>query len=67
LADLLGKSGLRPTSWRSSYLVPHKIPIPFGRRRQFLRLGLLTGLDRLLGWVSPFDRLGWCLMVRAER
>jgi 2-polyprenyl-6-hydroxyphenyl methylase/3-demethylubiquinone-9 3-methyltransferase len=64
---LLRRSGLRPTSWRSGYIVPHKIPAPFGKRGTYVRLEILTALDRLLGRVFPFDRLGWSLMVRAER
>ena len=67
LTRLLGESGLRPTAWRSGYLIPHKIPRPFGRSHTYIRLGILAGLDRVLGRVAPFDRLGWSLMVRAER
>jgi 2-polyprenyl-6-hydroxyphenyl methylase/3-demethylubiquinone-9 3-methyltransferase len=67
LARLLGESGLRPTAWRSGYLIPHKIPRPFGKERTYIRLGILARLDRVLGRVTPFDRLGWSLMVRAER
>jgi 2-polyprenyl-6-hydroxyphenyl methylase/3-demethylubiquinone-9 3-methyltransferase len=67
LTRLLGGSGLRPTAWRSGYLIPHKIPRPFVTGRAYIRLELLAGLDRVLGRVTPFDRLGWSLMVRAER
>jgi len=67
LARLLADSGLRPTAWRSGYLIPHKIPRPFCPERRYLRLEILARLDRVLGRVTPFDRLGWSLMVRAER
>lgn len=66
LAGLLARAGLRPTAWRSAYLVPHKIPAWPGAGRQYFRLEGLTALDRTLGRVSPFSRLGWSLMVRAE-
>lgn len=67
LTRLLAESGLRPIAWRSGYLIPHKIPRPFVKERTYIRLELLARLDRVLGRVAPFDRLGWSLMVRAER
>ncbi len=63
LASLLARAGLEAVDWRSSYLVPHKLPRGKGR---YLRLEFLTGLDRLLGWRQPLHRLGWCLMVSAR-
>lgn len=64
LAALLERAGLEARAWRSSYLVPHKLPRGGGR---YLRLEFLTGLDRLLGRRRPFHRLGWCLMAQARR
>jgi len=66
LSQRLRAAGLRVTGWRSAYLVPHKFPAPPGSSRQYWRLECLTLLDRVLGRVPPFDRLGWSLMVRAE-
>jgi 2-polyprenyl-6-hydroxyphenyl methylase/3-demethylubiquinone-9 3-methyltransferase len=63
LAALLSRAGLEAQAWRSSYLVPHKLPLGSGR---YLRLEFLTGLDRLLGGRGPFARLGWCLMALAR-
>ncbi|MBI4798310.1 MAG: class I SAM-dependent methyltransferase [Desulfarculus sp.] len=63
LERLLARAGLEATAWRSSYLVPHKLPRGGGR---YLRLEFLTRLDELLGWRRPLDRLGWCLMVQAR-
>lgn len=63
LEGLLARAGLEVTAWRSSYLVPHKLPRGGGR---YLRLEFLTRLDELLGWRRPLDRLGWCLMARAR-
>jgi len=67
LTGLLEGAGLRPTGWRSGYIIPHKIPCPSGMGRSYLRLGILARLDMILGRTVPFDRLGWSLMVRAER
>jgi 2-polyprenyl-6-hydroxyphenyl methylase/3-demethylubiquinone-9 3-methyltransferase len=67
LARLLAGAGLRPTAWRSGYIIPHKIPRPSGPGRSYIRLAILARLDRVLGRTAPFDRLGWSLMVRAER
>jgi 2-polyprenyl-6-hydroxyphenyl methylase/3-demethylubiquinone-9 3-methyltransferase len=64
LTALLRRARLEPVAWRSSYLVPQKLPRGKGR---YLRLEFLTGLDLLLGRRGPFDRLGWCLMVMARR
>jgi 2-polyprenyl-6-hydroxyphenyl methylase/3-demethylubiquinone-9 3-methyltransferase len=63
LAALLARAGLEAQAWRSSYLVPHKLPRGGGR---YLRLDFLTGLDRLLGRREPLARLGWCLMAQAR-
>lgn len=63
LEGLLAQAGLDATAWRSSYLVPHKMPRGSGR---YLRLEFLTRLDEHLGWRRPLDRLGWCLMVLAR-
>ena len=63
LAALLARAGLEVTAWRSSYLLPHKLPRGQGR---YLRLDFLTRLDRLLGGRHPFARLGWCLMALAR-
>ena len=67
LRRLMRGAGLRPVAWRSAYLVPHKIPLPARCRRQFLRLEFLVGLDRIAGRIFPFNRLGWSLMLGAER
>ncbi|MBI5521390.1 MAG: class I SAM-dependent methyltransferase [Desulfarculus sp.] len=63
LERLLARAGLEATAWRSSYMVPHKLPRGRGR---YLRLESLTRLDEHLGWRRPLDRLGWCLMVQAR-
>lgn len=67
LARALERAGLDATAWRSAYLVPNKIPAPRGLGRQYLRLEQLSVLDRVLGRLPGFSRLGYSLMVRAER
>lgn len=62
----LKNAGLQTESWRSAYLVPYKLPRPSGSTRQFLRLDALSWLDRALGWVFPYNRLGWSLIVSAR-
>jgi 2-polyprenyl-6-hydroxyphenyl methylase/3-demethylubiquinone-9 3-methyltransferase len=62
----LRKAGLTCAAWRSAYLVPYKLP-PFpGSGRQFLRIDPLAWIDRTLGRVFPYSRLGWNIIVRAE-
>lgn len=66
LENKLRKAGLGCVAWRSVYLVPYKLP-PFpGSGRQFFRIDPLAWIDRTLGRVFPYSRLGWNIIVRAE-
>jgi 2-polyprenyl-6-hydroxyphenyl methylase / 3-demethylubiquinone-9 3-methyltransferase len=62
----LRKAGLTVTAWRSVYVVPYKLPAFPGSSMQFSRLDFLSWLDRTLGRVFPYNRLGWNVIVRAE-
>jgi len=62
----LRNAGLTVTAWRSAYIVPYKLPAFPGSSRQFSRLDFLSWIDRTLGRVFPYNRLGWSLIVRAE-
>ncbi len=53
-------------SWRSVYLIPYKLPSLPGSSREFLRLDGLALVDRLLGSIFPYNRLGWNILVRAR-
>jgi 2-polyprenyl-6-hydroxyphenyl methylase/3-demethylubiquinone-9 3-methyltransferase len=59
------RAGLRPVAWRSAYIVPYKFPAPKSSRKQFIRFDRLSWLDRILGRVGPFNRLGWNIIVKA--
>ena len=65
LRAALQAAGLCCAQWRGAYLLPYKIPAPPWSGRQFWRVDALSGLDRLLGRVAPFNALGWSIMVRA--
>jgi len=62
----LCEAGFRCVEWRAIYLVPYKIPLPHGTRR-FLRIDGLSWMDRLIGRITPFNRLGWNVIVKARR
>jgi 2-polyprenyl-6-hydroxyphenyl methylase/3-demethylubiquinone-9 3-methyltransferase len=62
----LQKAGLKSFSWRSVYLIPYRLPRLPGSGRQFLRLDALTLVDRMLGSIFPYNRLGWNILVRAH-
>ncbi len=66
LSKKLRTAGLRHFSWRSVYLIPYKLPGLPGCGRQFLRLDALGLVDRLLGSIFPYNRLGWNILVRAH-
>lgn len=67
LRKKLMRAGLRCTAWRSVYLIPYKLPAPAGSKRRFIHLDPLSLMDRMLGPVPPFNRLGWNLIVKAEK
>jgi 2-polyprenyl-6-hydroxyphenyl methylase / 3-demethylubiquinone-9 3-methyltransferase len=66
LTRKLEQTGLTPTAWRSVYLIPYKLPPVPGSKKQFLRLDILSHIDRMLGWIFPFNRLGWNIIVQAR-
>jgi 2-polyprenyl-6-hydroxyphenyl methylase / 3-demethylubiquinone-9 3-methyltransferase len=66
LGRKLRRAGLRSFSWRSVYLIPYRLPGLPGSGRQFLRLDALAMLDRTLGSIFPYNRLGWNILVRAH-
>jgi len=61
----LKRAGFKSTGWRSVYLVPYKLPACRLSRKQFLRLDPLRWVDRALGGLFPYNRLGWNIIVRA--
>jgi 2-polyprenyl-6-hydroxyphenyl methylase/3-demethylubiquinone-9 3-methyltransferase len=66
LGRKLRRAGLRSFSWRSVYLIPYRLPGLPGSGREFLRLDALALVDRMLGSIFPYNRLGWNILVRAH-
>ncbi|MDA8406587.1 MAG: methyltransferase domain-containing protein [Deltaproteobacteria bacterium] len=66
LARKLKTVGLGCEAWRSVYIVPYKIPKPCGAEKRFYRIDALSWIDRALGGVFPYNRLGWNIIVRAR-
>jgi 2-polyprenyl-6-hydroxyphenyl methylase/3-demethylubiquinone-9 3-methyltransferase len=66
LSRKLQRAGLKRFSWRSVYLIPYKLPSLPGSSKEFLRLDGLALVDRLLGSIFPYNRLGWNILVRAH-
>ena len=65
LERLLTEAGFSPLQWRAVYLVPYKWPAPWFMKKTYIRINVLSHLDRLLGAVFPFNRLGWNLAVKS--
>jgi 2-polyprenyl-6-hydroxyphenyl methylase / 3-demethylubiquinone-9 3-methyltransferase len=66
LSRKLRRAGMQRFSWRSVYLIPYKLPSLPGSSKEFLRLDGLALVDRLLGSIFPYNRLGWNIVVRAR-
>jgi 2-polyprenyl-6-hydroxyphenyl methylase/3-demethylubiquinone-9 3-methyltransferase len=62
----LKRAGFKSTNWRSVYLIPYKLPGWLISGREFLRIDALSWIDRALGGVFPYNRLGWNFVVRAN-
>lgn len=67
LTRKLKSVGLKPITWRSSYIIPHKFPAPHFSGKEFYRLESLTLIDKTLGRTFPWNRFGWSLMVKAVK
>jgi 2-polyprenyl-6-hydroxyphenyl methylase / 3-demethylubiquinone-9 3-methyltransferase len=67
LQKMLKEAGFNVLAWRSAYLIPYKFPRPKSFGLRFIRIDALSWLDRALGGIYPYNRLGWNLMVKAER
>ncbi len=65
LTRQLKKAGFTAIAWRSAYLVPYKLPALPGSQKKFLRIDALSRVDRVLGGIFPYNRLGWNVVVKA--
>lgn len=66
LSKMLKSVGLECEAWRSVYIVPYKIPRFRAGEKKFYRIDALSWVDRMLGAVFPYNRLGWNIIVRAR-
>jgi 2-polyprenyl-6-hydroxyphenyl methylase / 3-demethylubiquinone-9 3-methyltransferase len=66
LEKKLRLAGFTIRAWRSAYIIPYKLPALPGSKRQFLRIDILSRVDTALGWIFPYNRLGWNIMVKAQ-
>ncbi len=62
----LKKSGFSSVAWRSVYIIPYKLQAPLKTGKKFIRVDALSWIDRALGSVFPYNRLGWNIVVKAE-
>lgn len=65
LGEKLKEAGFSSESWRSVYLIPYKLPPIPGSGKQFFRLDALSWIDKRLGSIFPYNRLGWNILVSA--
>ncbi|HYT99170.1 MAG TPA: methyltransferase domain-containing protein [Gemmatimonadales bacterium] len=63
----LAQAGYRPTRWWGTFIVPYNILSWLVLLRRKIERSSLHRLDLALGGLFPFNRLGWSLMVLAER
>ncbi len=59
-------AGFRSLAWRSVYLIPYKLPPMSLSNKRFVRLDALSWIDKKLGGIFPYNRLGWNIIVKAE-
>jgi 2-polyprenyl-6-hydroxyphenyl methylase / 3-demethylubiquinone-9 3-methyltransferase len=66
LRKKLGEAGFSVDAYRSVYIIPHKLPaLPFSKK-QFTRIEALAWVDKILGGIFPFNRLGWNIILRGR-
>jgi 2-polyprenyl-6-hydroxyphenyl methylase/3-demethylubiquinone-9 3-methyltransferase len=61
----LRHAGFLTVTWRSVYIVPYKLPAFAHSKKKFIRIDALSHVDRILGGIFPYNRLGWNVVVRA--
>ncbi len=59
-------AGFQSVAWRSVYLIPYKLPPLPSSDKKFVRLNALSWIDKKLGGIFPYNRLGWNIIVKAE-
>jgi 2-polyprenyl-6-hydroxyphenyl methylase / 3-demethylubiquinone-9 3-methyltransferase len=66
LQKKLQTAGFQSFAWRSVYLIPYKLPPLPSSDKKFVRLNALSWIDKKLGGIFPYNRLGWNIIVKAE-
>lgn len=66
LQTKLRKAGFEIEGWRSVYLVPYKFPNLPGAGKKYIRFDSMSWIDSTLGWIFPYNRLGWNVIVKAR-
>ena len=67
LARLLGKTGYVARRWAGLYVMPYDIASRFLLLRRTVTLEGLLHVDLTVGRFFPFNRLGWNVIVAAQR
>jgi 2-polyprenyl-6-hydroxyphenyl methylase/3-demethylubiquinone-9 3-methyltransferase len=67
LRRLLAETGYAPVEWRSTWIVPYDVLRWVSLLRVKRELPVLRWIDLSLGRWFPFNRLGWNLIVLAQR
>lgn len=67
LKERLRNAGYRPVKWAGVYIIPYNILSWLSLCKIDMTLPQLRHFDLLLGRYFPFNRLGWNVIVRAEK
>lgn len=67
LGRLLRQAGYRPRRWRGLYIIPYDILSWLTLLRKRITLDGLRRFDLVCGGIFPFNRLGWDVIVQAEK
>jgi 2-polyprenyl-6-hydroxyphenyl methylase/3-demethylubiquinone-9 3-methyltransferase len=67
ITALLRGAGYQPVRWASVFIVPYNLPSWLLFLRRHIEWPQLSMIDRILGTTFPLNRLGWNVLVCAER
>lgn len=67
LKDKLSKAGYKAQRWAGMYIIPYDVLSWLFLLRFKVSLPALRYFDLLFGKMFPFNRLGWSIIVRAEK
>lgn len=67
IKERLSKAGYRADKWAGVYIIPYNILSWLSLCKIDLTLPGIRRFDLLFGRLFPFNRLGWSVIVRAEK